>query len=62
MYILAGLSLGILYTFKGKLKENGTEEFNGKYTGYQAKNVWRGKCNNCPYLPLCIGAVDSTLF
>jgi hypothetical protein len=42
MYILAGLSLGILYTFKGKLKENGTEEFNGKYTGYQARNVWGG--------------------
>jgi len=40
---------------KGKLKEDGTVEFNGKYTGYQARNVWRGKCDNCPYLPLCMG-------
>jgi len=47
---------------KGKLKENETVEFNGEYTGYQARNVWRGKCNNYPYLPLCMGAVESSLF
>ncbi|MCI2414108.1 MAG: radical SAM protein [Candidatus Aramenus sp.] len=40
---------------KGKLREDGTVEFNGKFTGREARNVWRGKCDNCEFLPMCVG-------
>jgi len=40
---------------KGKLKEDGSIEYNGKFTSKNARNVWKGKCDNCPYLPMCMG-------
>ncbi|EWG06494.1 MAG: radical SAM protein [Candidatus Aramenus sulfurataquae] len=40
---------------KGKLREYGTVELNRKFTGNEARNVWRGKCNNCEFLPMCVG-------
>lgn len=40
---------------KGKLMEDGSIQYNGKFTGKIAINVWRGKCENCPYLPMCMG-------
>ncbi|ARM76079.1 radical SAM/SPASM domain-containing protein [Acidianus manzaensis] len=41
---------------KGKLKEDGTIEYlNSKLSSVVAKNIWKGKCEDCPYLPMCLG-------
>lgn len=41
---------------KGKLKEDGSVEWiNNKLLGTKARYVWKGKCDDCPYLPMCVG-------
>lgn len=41
---------------KGKLKEDGSIEWVRKeLLGERAKYVWKGKCDNCPFLPMCVG-------
>ncbi|AWR97432.1 radical SAM protein [Acidianus sulfidivorans JP7] len=41
---------------KGKLREDGSVEYiNKSLSSNVAKYVWKGKCDNCPYLPMCLG-------
>ena len=41
---------------KGKLKEDGSVEWLRKeLMASVAKSVWKGKCDDCPYLPMCVG-------
>ncbi|MUN29664.1 radical SAM protein [Sulfolobus metallicus DSM 6482 = JCM 9184] len=40
---------------KGTLNEDGTVKLNGKFSSKVAREVWKGKCDNCPFLPMCMG-------
>ncbi|WP_048099653.1 radical SAM/SPASM domain-containing protein [Candidatus Acidianus copahuensis] len=40
---------------KGKLREDGEVEFNGSFSSKRAREVWKGQCEDCPFLPMCMG-------